>query len=226
MKLIKAPSTVIVISACFLFGALPIHAAMITCSATANGLTANLCIEANKINPSKSNQTSYVNDNFQDSGDPFSFVGKFEGNGVESNVLKVDTLSSGQYQFDYELVVPSEWQGKVVDWTLLIKQANSTIAYLFSGIELDSVITGSFNNFWTNPNGKSVNNYSHVSGFMRETQKTEAFDILGFPESDEVVVNNLSPLSLPELDVYWLLSIGLIVFGWSRRKRLRAVQFI
>ncbi|WP_341326763.1 hypothetical protein [Methylotuvimicrobium sp. KM2] len=184
-------------------------AAIIACNvdhAKANGLSANACVGDDSIKPK--DQKAFVIDNFQDDGDAFSFIGKFnDDDGFESSgadiagfTLTVSELSdpnTGDYLFSYALLAPDDWLGKFVDWTLLVKQANnSTIAYLFSGIALG--IDGGFNNLWTNPRGKISNDYSHASGFIRLAE-----DRLSTPAS-------MMAATVPEPDLTLLFSIGLL----------------
>ena len=179
-------------------------AAIIACNvndAKANGFYANACVGDDSIKPK--DEQAFVIDSFQDDGDAFSFIGKFDaGSGFKSSgadiagfTLTVSELSdpnTGDYLFSYSLLAPDDWLGKIVDWTLLVKQANnSTIAYLFSGITLG--IEGEFNNLWTNKGGNVSNDYSHVSAFIRPAEDSST------PAS-----------AVPEPSLTLLFSIGLL----------------
>ncbi|MGD7036104.1 PEP-CTERM sorting domain-containing protein [Methylotuvimicrobium buryatense] len=184
-------------------------AAIIACNANdamANGFYANACVGDDNIKPK--DEQAFVIDNFQDDGDAFSFIGKFnDGEGFESSdsdiggftlsVSKLSDPNTGDYFFSYALLAPEDWLGKFVDWTLLVKQANnSVIAYLFSGITLG--IDGGFNSRWTNPREKIVNDYSHVSGFIRL--------------AEDRGISTLAS-TVPEPSLTLLFSIGLLGLG-------------
>lgn len=145
----------------------------ITCNvnnANANGDVADACKGDNAIGANPASETTFVNGAFAPGG--FAFVDKTgEASAVAGFELTVETGAADPYKFLYSLVVPTQWLGAVVDWVLVIKQANnSTIAYFFDDVTLG--IDGGFNSFWLNPKEKLQNDFSHASGFIRGTPTT------------------------------------------------------
>jgi hypothetical protein len=146
-------------------------ASPITCDvsdATANGAIADECAGDTGVGANTSDEAAFVNSEF--GGSPFTFVDKTgEASSVAGFVLSVETGGdSDPFKFLYKLTVPDSYVGTVIDWVLVIKQgSNSTLAYLFESVTLG--IDGGFNNFWLNPSGKAVNDFSHASGLIRTT---------------------------------------------------------
>lgn len=193
------------------------YSASIACDvedASANGSFADACVGDNAIGANPTDEKTFVNTNFQGSGDPFLYVGKFEG-GTGSNSTGADlagfTLQVFQnsedddFLFGYRLLVPDEWVGVVVDWSLVTKQGNnSTIAYLFEEVTLG--IDGGFNHFWINPANKTVNDFSHATGFIRGEPLTPPG---GGP--------------IPEPSLVLLMGIGFLGFGASQLRKTRKI---
>lgn len=181
------------------------NAASISCNvndAMANGEVADECVGDNAIGANPADETTFVNTNFQDGGDPFIFVDKTgEASTLDGFILTVtEGETADPYLFDYTLEVPDEWIGEVVDWVLLIKQASdSTVAYLFEDVTLG--IEGGFNNFYINNGGRTVNDYSHASGLLREGGGTP-------------------PLQIPEPGMLLLVGAGLVGLGLARRRKV------
>lgn len=183
-------------------------AASIACDindASANGEIADECAGDDSIGADPASEKGFVNSQFQDGGDPFQSVARWDAdeNAADNDGMDLSgfllTVTEGDeedaYLFSYILTVPAEFVGTVVDWVLVIKQANnSTIAYLFEDVTLG--IDGGFNNFWLNPQGREVNDYSHATGFIR---------------GDEP--------QLPEPTTLALLGLGLLGLGAVRRRR-------
>lgn len=204
---------------CFFLLGVPLNstAAMINCNpnnAMANGFNADACIGDSKIRPPQ--EKAFVNDNLQESGDAFSFIGKFDADegfepggaelaGFSLSVSKLSDPNTGDYFFSYALLAPDDWLEKIVDLTLLIKQANnSTIAYLFSGTTIGIDI--GFNNPWANPRGKIVNDFSHLSGFIRLAEN----DISTLAKDDLSTTSSIMTTTVPEPNLTLLFSIGLL----------------
>lgn len=141
-----------------------------TDDATANGATADNCDYVSGGVASTGDLINHV-DSVWGAGGSFDYIGKYEdGSGTEAGNLAGFTLTAGSgsngYLFSYTLTVPQSWVGTTVDWVLGIKQANdSFVSYLFEGVVLG--IDGNFNNYWLNPQGKPVNDYSFAAGFIR-----------------------------------------------------------
>jgi hypothetical protein len=166
--------------------------------ANANGSYADQCAGDDAIGANPSDETTFVNGAF--GGSAFTFVDKTgEASSVAGFVLNVTMDETPDqpdlYHFLYTLTVPAAYVGTVVDWVLVIKQANnSTIAYLFNAVTLG--IDGGFNSFWINPSGKEVSDYSHASGLIRE-----------------------STVTVPEPGTLVLTGLGLLLAGALRRRR-------
>lgn len=143
-----------------------------TANATANGSTADACYGgASGIGANPTAETAAVNSAFTMAGtaDDFFFVDKtLEASAISGFVLNVtQSVTNGEYKFMYTLTVPNAYVGQVVDWVLGVKQASDSFtAYLFKDVTLG--IDGGFNSFWINPANKTVNDFSHASGFIRE----------------------------------------------------------
>jgi hypothetical protein len=181
------------------------YAAPIACStddASANGNTADECVGDDAIGANKAAETSFVNTNFQDGGDPFVFVDRTgDPSTVDGFVLTVTEGDEDPYLFFYTLAVPDEFVGTIADFSLVIKQAsNSTIAYLFNAVTLG--IEGGFNNFWVNPQGMTVNDFSHASGLLRVTDGPD-----------------IPPEEIPEPGLLFLMGAGLLGLGMARRRK-------
>lgn len=201
---VKAFASVLAFSFAMAFGA-SAFAAPIPCStdnASANGSTADECVGDDAIGANPVAETSFVNANFQDGGDPFVFVDKTgEDSAVDGFVLSVTPGDDTPYHFFFTLTVPDEFVGTIADFALVIKQGtDSTIAYLFNAVTLG--IDGGFNNFWLNPQGQTVNDFSHASALLRVT--------------DGPVI---PPEQIPEPGILLLVGAGLMGLGLARRRR-------
>jgi hypothetical protein len=189
------------------------NAAPISCNvnnAMANGSVADECVGDSAIGANPTAETTFVNTNFQDGGDPFIFVDKTgENSSVAGFVLTVTQgTTADPYLFDYTLAVPTAWVGEVVDWVLVIKQTSSiTIAYLFEDVTLG--IDGGFNNFYLNPAQKEVNDYSHASGLLRVAGGDDCLPNDPDCGDDEI----------PEPGVLFLMGAGLLGLGLARRRK-------
>lgn len=142
--------------------------------ATANGAFADDCHYENSNIASAAGITSHVNTTW---GGGFDYVGKDGEAGDVAGFSLTVGAGSGGYEFSYALTVPTAWEGKTVDWVLGVKQANdSYVTYFFEDVILG--IDGLFNNFWINPSGKEVNDYSFISGFIRPVSVAEPGTLL------------------------------------------------
>ena len=193
-------------------------AASISCDiadASANGSTADLCNGDDSIGANWGSELDFVNSSFPvDPENLFSYIGKYQNGGPfdggDAELTGFELLISENfidpYLFQYTLTVPDEWLGVTGDWSFLVKQGNaSSIAYLFEDVEFG--VNGGFNNFTINNGGQEVNNYSHVSGFVRE--------------SDD---DGGDKPNVPEPSFIALFGIGLLGMGltYIRRKRKAA----
>jgi len=151
-------------------------AAPLTCSvndAMANGEVADECARDDAIGANPSDETSFVNTNFQDGGSAFLFADKTgENSSIAGWITTVtSTGTADPYLFDYTVTVPAELIGTVVDFVLVVKQNSAnTVAYLFNSVTLG--INGGFNNFVLNGADRPVNGYSHASALFRTAGTT------------------------------------------------------
>lgn len=137
-----------------------------THSASANGAYADACHYYGDSNIANPTDITNLTNSIWGGSDPFTYVGK---NGEAGDISGFELVVSGsddEFKNLYQLIVPDAWAGTTVDWVLGVKQSsNSYMSYLFEDVTLG--IDGGFNNFWLNPKGKEVNDYSFSAGFIR-----------------------------------------------------------
>lgn len=163
-------------------------------SAKANGAYANDCRYTSDGIANGDDITNYVNGVW---GDGFNYIGKHNeaGDLPGFTLTVVESEDESGFKYTYSLDVPDAWVGQTVDWVLGIKQSsNSYVTYLFEDVTLG--IDGLFNNFWLNPKGKTVNDFSFASGFIRSTA-----------------------VSVPEPGTLALLGLGILGLAGARVKR-------
>jgi hypothetical protein len=146
--------------------AAPATPACTNADAFAGGKIADDCVGPEDVHSSDAAQLTFINDSF---GGGFTMIGKFDNDddafdGLAGWNMTV-TVGDGD-PWDFLFTVTSPIAGATVDFALLIKQSQDTIAYLFSGVTLD-IDDGSWISTFTNPRGKTVQDYSHISGFYR-----------------------------------------------------------
>jgi hypothetical protein len=182
------------------------QAAAISCDtqdAMANAKYADQCAGDDNVGANPTNETTFVNNSLTGLGtaDDFFFVDKTGDTGLAGFTLTVTESQdeNGEFLFLYTLAVPTSYVGTMADWVLGVKQASdSFIAYLFKDVTLG--IEGGFNSFYINPAGKTVNDYSHASGFLRTSGGGD----------DDVI---------PEPGVLFLMGAGLLGLGMARRRK-------
>lgn len=174
----------------------------------ANGSYADQCVgDDNIIPPSDAGELAFINGSFTTLGttDDFFLADKSDGGATNGFLLTVTEDPSpdapDNYLFLYTLAVPDEYVGLTADWVLAVKQASdSYIAYLFNDLTLG--IEGGFNSFTLNGNGRVVNDYSHVTGFLRITGEDPP-----------------PPERVPEPGMLFLMGAGLAGLGLARRRK-------
>jgi hypothetical protein len=128
--------------------------------ASANGSFADACSGPDDVDSAAAAQLGYVNTTF---GGGFTSIGKTGDSFIPGWDISV-TEGDGS-PWDFLFTVTSPISGSVVDFVLLIKQAQETLAYLFENVTLD--IDGSWISTFTGPQGQPTVDFSHVAGFYR-----------------------------------------------------------
>lgn len=210
-----------------------LSAATIDCDVTqaaANNEVADSCRATGTNLPGPTNETDFVNTNFQGvDEDPFVYTAKWNVTNEEDESFKgaqefalegfglVVTLDGYEvtdvddnvlytYTFFYALSVPDDLDGIENDFVLGVKQATSFFAYLFEGTTLP--VEGGFNSFTVSSGEQiSANDFSHVTVFLRD--------------SDDGLLN--SDIDLPEPATFALFGGGLLALGWAMRRRNRVI---